>query len=335
MTVADMNRLPEVIARHSSKKPIMIFCCTRNSAIATAKNLANIWASSNSSCRLWMPPTKQIGVLDWVLKGELQLEVAKAWLMITATISSGVAFHHAGLAPGDRHAVERGFLEGQISLICCTSTLAVGVNLPCHLVIVKNTVAWQDNACKEYADLEIMQMLGRAGRPQFDDSAVAVILTRKERVDYWEKMVSGQECLESCLHLNLIDHLNAEIGLGTVDNVGSAKKWLAGTFLFVRLWKNPNHYKLDHDADGIDEGARLEEICNKHIQLLQETNLVSSTAKLKCTEFGDAMARYYVKFETMKIFLSLPPKAKMSEIVRAPSFYQDRPDVLSSIRSRS
>ena len=79
-------------------------------------------------------------------------------------LASGVAFHHAGLDLPDRHAVEKGFLEGQIHVICCTSTLAVGVNLPCHLVIIKNTVCFQDDGIKEYADLEIMQMLGRAGR---------------------------------------------------------------------------------------------------------------------------------------------------------------------------
>ena len=79
-------------------------------------------------------------------------------------LTSGVAFHHAGLDTPDRHAVEKGFLEGQIHVICCTSTLAVGVNLPCHLVVIKNTVCFQDDGVKEYADLEIMQMLGRAGR---------------------------------------------------------------------------------------------------------------------------------------------------------------------------
>ena len=52
-----------------------------------------------------------------------------------------------------------------ISVICCTSTLAVGVNLPCHLVIIKNTMSWhQEGGLKEYSDLETIQMLGRAGR---------------------------------------------------------------------------------------------------------------------------------------------------------------------------
>lgn len=102
------------------------------------------------------------------------------------------------MALEDRHAVENGFLNGDINVICCTSTLAVGVNLPCHFVIIKNTVIYTaQEGIKEYSDLEIMQMLGRAGRPQYDTSAVAVIMTRREKEDKYKQMVSGQEILES------------------------------------------------------------------------------------------------------------------------------------------
>ncbi|QSS63303.1 hypothetical protein I7I51_00360 [Histoplasma capsulatum] len=293
-------RLPEVLEKHSKKKPTMIFCCTRNSAIATSKYLAKLWTSMNPPNRLWNGPTRPVAVQN---------------LELGATISAGVAFHHAGLDACDRHAVENGFLSGQINVICCTSTLAVGVNLPCYLVIIKNTVSWQDNCCKEYPDLEMMQMLGRAGRPQFDGSAVAVILTRKERLDYYEKLVAGTEHLESCLHLKLIDHLNSEIGLGTVTDVESAMRWLAGTFFFIRLRKNPAHYKLKEGANRSDEEEMLKEICEENIKRLQECSLITSEEPLRSTEFGDAMARYYIKFETMRLFLSLPPKVKMSEIL--------------------
>ena len=237
------------------------------------------------------------------------------------TVPSGVAYHHAGLSANDRAAIEKGYLEGDVNVICCTSTLAVGVNLPCHMVIIKNTVAYQNNGgsggCKEYSDLEIMQMLGRAGRPQFDRSAVAIILTRLQKQQHYEKMVTGQEVLESCLHSNLIDHVNAEIGLGTITNASSAKRWLSGTFLYVRLKENPEHYKIDGDASGRNLEDRLELICNKVISLLQEHDLVQKATKLQCTEFGDAMARYYLQFETMKTLLSLPPRAKTSEILSA------------------
>lgn len=157
-------------------------------------------------------------------------------------------------------------------------------------------------------------MLGRAGRPQFDDSATAVILTRKERVSHYERLVQGSESLESCLHLNLIDHLNAEIGLGNISNVETAVKWLAGTFLFVRLRRNPTHYKLKEGANQEDEEELLRNICEKDIGLLRESGLVEAES-LGSTQFGDAMARYYIQFETMKVLLSLKPQANLSEIV--------------------
>lgn len=157
-------------------------------------------------------------------------------------------------------------------------------------------------------------MLGRAGRPQFDDSATAVILTRKERVAHYERLVQGSESLESCLHLNLIDHLNAEVGLGNIADVESAVKWLGGTFLFVRLRRNPTHYKLKEGANQEDEDQLLRDICEKDISLLQKYGLVEGES-LRSTQFGEAMARYYIQFETMKVLLSLKPKATLSEIV--------------------
>ena len=252
------------------------------------------------------------GQADWIFSG---------------TLNSGVAFHHAGLDIPDRLAVERGFLDGQINVICCTSTLAVGVNLPCHFVIIKNTVGYQDNGIQEHSDLEIMQMLGRAGRPQFDSSAVAVIITKQEKVSKYEKLVSGQELLESSLHLNLIDHLNAEIGLGTIQDIHTAKKWLAGTFLYVRLGKNPGHYKIEGDSAGQSLDERVESICRRDLGLLKDVDLIAegTNTRLTATEFGNTMARYYVTFGTMQIFLGLGRQPKLSDIVSRLHTYCSQP----------
>jgi len=314
------GKLTDVITKWSQRKPIMVFCVTRSACVLTAKLLANWWATKRAEDRHWRAPRGRVDVIDKDLR---------------ETVSSGVAFHHAGLQIQDRTAIEKGYLEGEINVICCTSTLAVGVNLPCHMVIIKNTVTYQDLALKEYSDLEIMQMLGRAGRPQFDDSAVAVIMTRLPRVSHYEEMITGQEVLESRLHLNLIDHLNAEIGLGTITDTSSAKKWLSGTFLYVRLRDNPDHYKLESDAPGRDLDERLENICTRGIALLEQHDLVSSTPRLCCTEFGDAMARYYLQFDTMKIFLAMPPKAKTSEILSAISQAAEFHDVRFRANERS
>ena len=44
---------------------------------------------------------------------------------------------YSGLPADDRAAVEELYLSGRIHILCSTSTLAHGVNLPAHLVIIK------------------------------------------------------------------------------------------------------------------------------------------------------------------------------------------------------
>lgn len=156
----------------------MVFCITRSIAETTAEYLAHSWFSD----RVWPAPKDDVHFKNKNLQ---------------AAGKCGVAFHHAGLEPGDRVLVEKQYVRGNIQVICCTSTLAVGINLPAHLVVIKNTVTWVDGVAKEYFDLEVLQMLGRAGRPQFDNTGVAVILTRKDNQERYEKMASGKEPLES------------------------------------------------------------------------------------------------------------------------------------------
>ena len=52
---------------------------------------------------------------------------------------SGFGIHHAGMLRSDRNLVERYFSDGHIKVLCCTATLAWGVNLPAHTVIIKGT----------------------------------------------------------------------------------------------------------------------------------------------------------------------------------------------------
>lgn len=294
------TKLPGLITKHTVRKPMMVFCVTRKICESTAKKLAEWWAGLRPTERPWPIPTKRANI------GSPELR---------ELVGCGVAFHHAGLEAGDRAAVETGFLKDGLSVICCTSTLAVGVNLPCHLVVIKNTVCYTDTGLSEYSDLEVMQMLGRAGRPQFDDSATAIIMTRSEKVDRYKKMISGQDILESTLHLNLIEHLNSEIGLGTVHDVYSAKHWLAGTFLSVRMRQNPTYYKFSCDTGSRDADERLEGVCERDIELLKNTKLITDDRRFTCTEYGQAMSKYMVQFETMKLLLSIPKHARMTQIV--------------------
>ncbi len=108
---------------------------------------------------------------------------------------------------------------------------------------------------------------------------------------------------------------NAEIGLGTVKDAQSARVWLEGTFLYVRFRQNPEHYKIAGDTRNRNLDNRVEQICKTDLTLLHQYQLITDDNQFKSTEFGEAMARYCVQFNTMTLIMGLQPKAKISEIV--------------------
>ncbi|KAF3912104.1 hypothetical protein ABW21_db0204276 [Orbilia brochopaga] len=75
---------------------------------------------------------------------------------------------------------------------------------------------------------------------------------------------------------------------------------------------NPEYYNFK--ADGVE--IELENIVERDIAALEELGFVEyQQSKLRCLEPGDAMARYYIRFETMKKIMELKEKAKTSEIL--------------------
>ncbi|XP_073367310.1 uncharacterized protein [Aegilops tauschii subsp. strangulata] len=93
----------------------------------------------------------------------------------------GIGLHHGGLNIRDRSLVEELFSNNKIQVLVCTSTLAWGVNLPSHLSIIKGTEYYGEKT-KRYVDYvitDILQMMGRAGRPQYDQHGKAVILVHE------------------------------------------------------------------------------------------------------------------------------------------------------------
>lgn len=55
------------------------------------------------------------------------------------TVASGVAFHHAGLCVSDKKLIEEYFRSGSLLILFSTNTLAMGVNLPAYLSVIKST----------------------------------------------------------------------------------------------------------------------------------------------------------------------------------------------------
>lgn len=78
----------------------------------------------------------------------------------------------------------------------------------------------------------LFQMIGRAGRPQFDTEAVAVVLCQESKKSFLKRFLYLPFPVESCLHLCLPEHLNAEIVAGTIRTKSMAIDYLTWTYFF-------------------------------------------------------------------------------------------------------
>ncbi|KAK9512864.1 hypothetical protein O3M35_001186 [Rhynocoris fuscipes] len=156
-------KLKQLIMQYSEGKPTLIFCSSRKSVLTAANVLC-----------------EQI-LFQFTLDQRENIDAAAEFLQdhkLKEMVRHGVAYHHAGLLVSDRHCIEELFRSGYLPVLVSTSTLAMGVNLPASLVIIKSTEHYVCGGWQEYSEGQILQMVGRAGRPQFGDSATAIILTK-------------------------------------------------------------------------------------------------------------------------------------------------------------
>lgn len=62
--------------------------------------------------------------------------------------------------------------------------------------------------------LDVQQIFGRAGRPQFEDEGLGIIITQHAQLAHYLGMLTHQAPIESKFTGPLVDNLNAEIVLG-------------------------------------------------------------------------------------------------------------------------
>ncbi|KAL1132183.1 hypothetical protein AAG570_010140, partial [Ranatra chinensis] len=156
-------KIKQIVLKYSNGKPTLIFCTTRKGVLQTVSILLRDIAYQFS--------TEQRSKLEEVLNVLLDNKLKDA-------IKQGIGYHHAGMITSDRNHICELFRSGSLPILVATSTLAMGVNLPAHLVIIKSTEQYVGGEWVEYSEGQLLQMIGRAGRPQFDEKATAVIMTR-------------------------------------------------------------------------------------------------------------------------------------------------------------
>ena len=228
--MATMNR-PTYLAimEHSRHQPALVFVSSRRQTRLTALDLISFSAAADHTPTfdhpqqfLHMPQEELDMVLSKVHDSNLK-----------HTLAYGIGLHHAGLNQNDKTVCEELFAYNKIQVLVSTSTLAWGVNLPAHLVVVKGTEFF-DAKTKRYVDYpitDVLQMMGRAGRPQFDVQGKAVILVQDIKKEFYKKFVYEPFPVESSLPDQLHNHFTAEVVSGTIASKQDAIDYLTWTYV--------------------------------------------------------------------------------------------------------
>ena len=88
----------------------------------------------------------------------------------------GIACHHAGLHVGLKAFVEDLYERKLIKVLYCTSTFALGINMPARCVCFQALRKYDGRAVVPLTVRQFMQKAGRAGRRGLDDVGYVVIL---------------------------------------------------------------------------------------------------------------------------------------------------------------
>lgn len=281
------------IKQHSPDKPVLIFVASRRQTRLTALDLINL-------CALEANPRRFSNMGDDELEETLR-DVKDETLRLA--LHFGMGLHHAGLVESDRYISHKLFESGRIQILITTSTLAWGVNLPAHLVIIKGT-QYFDPKIEAYRDMDltdILQMMGRAGRPSFDTSGTAVIFTKESKKTFYKHFLNIGFPVESSLHKVLDDHVGAEISTGTIKSRQEAMEFLTWTFLYRRAHSNPTYYKIE-DISMFGVSQFLSGLIDKAIENLQESKCIitSGKDKLIATSFLHISSYYYLSHKTVR-----------------------------------
>jgi activating signal cointegrator complex subunit 3 len=239
--MATMNKPTyNAIVEKSPTKPVIVFVSSRRQTRLTAMALINFLMLENNTAKFVRMSVEEIQHMLELIQDPHLKHCAQF----------GIGIHHAGLCEGDKAVMEDSFRSGKIQILVATSTLAWGVNFPAHLVIIKGT-EYYDGKTKSYIDYpltDVLQMIGRAGRPQFDTEGIAQVLCHEPKKNFYRKFLYDPFPVESALHKTLHAHINAEIVSGTIATRQDAVDYLTWTYLFRRLVKNPSYYGVEDSS---------------------------------------------------------------------------------------
>ena len=295
----------------------LVFLNRRKSTQQTARNIKNLIKTHISESEL--KACKKIEEKLNVIKGR-HLELKKV-------VKCGVAFHHAGLLPKERKLIEDSYRKHIIKVICCTTTLSAGVNIPARTVVVKdfkkyvtsghnikNFSGYYENGngfsyFMPFSANTIFQMLGRAGRPGLDDEGFGYLLVSDVDERDWVEDHYFQNTLPSEVYtpkyndlvsgLNKINTLKEQVLLRIYEEKNITMDKLKVFFQKTFFWFGIKD-KMEQEQIPIDQLLMIKEITPVNIlKLHSDSSKVKLLSKkryqIKITKLTKSNVSGYIK----------------------------------------
>lgn len=299
------------IKQHSPVKPALIFVASRRQTRLTALDLIHL-------CGMEDNPRRFLNIHD---DEELRYYLSQVTDdTLRLSLQFGIGLHHAGLVEKDRTISHQLFQKNKIQILIATSTLAWGVNLPAHLVIIKGTQFF-DSKIEGYRDMDltdILQMMGRAGRPAYDTTGTAIVYTREAKKMFYKYFLNVGFPVESSLHKVLDDHIGAEIASGAIANRQEAMDFLKWTFFFRRAHHNPTYYGIEDDTTTAGVNKALSARIDATIDSLVESQCVATSGtEIEATPYLSIASYYYISHKTVRTLLGhIRDKATFQDVLK-------------------
>ncbi|XP_065359791.1 helicase POLQ-like [Calliphora vicina] len=224
---SDPDHLAGLVTECAPKSGCLIFCSSRKNCENVAVLLSRVLPKSKFLEYRKSEKTDLMDALDKVC-GILSPVLAR-------TIPYGVAYHHSGLTTDERKFIETAYRFGVLSVICCTSTLAAGVNLPAKRVIIRAPYVGAEfmTLCK------YKQMIGRAGRAGMGEAGESILISSsRDNVRVGEMLFSPMDKAISSLdyqgRIGLQTLILSAIGLGLASCRADLHRLVQGSLLAVQ-----------------------------------------------------------------------------------------------------
>ncbi|MFA4719753.1 ATP-dependent DNA helicase [Pyrococcus kukulkanii] len=211
---------------------------------------------------------------------------------LAKALQGGVAFHHAGLGREERVLVENNFRAGLIKVVVATPTLAAGINTPAFRVIIRDTWRYSEFGMERIPVLEVQQMMGRAGRPKYDERGEAIIVSTTENpgdvISYYIKGKPEKLFSQLSNESNLRSQILALIATFNYRTVREILNFIDRTFY---AYQRKDTYSIE---------AKIKEI----LYFLMENEFVELTLEDEIIPLplGTRTAKLYIDPMTAKVF---------------------------------